>query len=71
MPSSQVDIPFRKGYCLSVQCLSYGRIGTSGQTSRTTYATPEKAKTAARKKINEKLKKEYVSAIVGDRTNSS
>lgn len=47
--------------------IRYGRIGTSGQTSHRTYPTPEKAQTAACKKINEKLKKGYVRAIMGER----
>ncbi len=44
--------------------IRYGRIGTQGQTSNTTYDTPEKAKTEATKKINEKLKKGYVQATL-------
>lgn len=58
------DINSYKFYEVSVDDIEvivrYGRIGTSGQTSRTTYPTKEKAQTAARKKINEKLKKGYV-----------
>ena len=45
----------------------YGRIGTSGQTSRQTYSTPEKARIGACKKLNEKLQKGYVPAIIGNR----
>lgn len=40
--------------------IRYGRINTSGQSSSTTYATPEKAQAEATKKINEKLRKGYV-----------
>ncbi|HEY9649145.1 MAG TPA: WGR domain-containing protein [Coleofasciculaceae cyanobacterium] len=47
--------------------IRYGRIGTSGQIARTTYATSEKARTAACKKLNEKLKKGYVPAVMGAR----
>ncbi|WP_200816857.1 WGR domain-containing protein [Planktothrix sp. PCC 11201] len=38
----------------------YGRIGTTGQTEKSTYGSPRKAQAAAQKKINEKLKKGYV-----------
>ncbi|HBB33616.1 MAG TPA: molybdate metabolism regulator [Cyanobacteria bacterium UBA8803] len=65
------DIDSYKFYEVSVDgvevIIRYGRIGTSGQISRTTYATPEKARTAACKKLNEKLKKGYVPAVMGDR----
>jgi uncharacterized protein YwqG/predicted DNA-binding WGR domain protein len=40
--------------------IRYGRIGTQGQTSTSTYATPEAAQAEANKKIEEKLKKGYV-----------
>jgi predicted DNA-binding WGR domain protein len=40
--------------------IRYGRVGTDGQTSSSTYDTAEKAQAAAEKKINEKLKKGYV-----------
>lgn len=40
--------------------IRYGRIGAQGQSSSTTYATPEMAQAEATKKINEKLKKGYV-----------
>ncbi|WP_414550540.1 WGR domain-containing protein [Anabaena sp. CCY 0017] len=53
-----------KFYEVTVQGLAviirYGRIGTTGQTSSTTYSSPKKAEAAAEKKINEKLKKGYV-----------
>ncbi|CAD5989492.1 Galectin-9 [Planktothrix tepida] len=40
--------------------IRYGRIGTSGQTNRSTYNSLQKAQAEAQKKINEKLKKGYV-----------
>lgn len=40
--------------------IRYGRIGATGQSSSSNYATPEKAQAEANKKINEKLKKGYV-----------
>ena len=40
--------------------IRYGRIGTTGQSSSTTYATAETAQSEAAKKINEKLKKGYL-----------
>jgi len=40
--------------------IRYGRVGTDGQTSSSTYDTAKKAQAAAEKKINEKLKKGYV-----------
>lgn len=40
--------------------IRYGRIGTTGQSSSTTYATAETAQAEATKKINEKLKKGYL-----------
>lgn len=40
--------------------IRYGRIGTAGQSSTSTYATAEKAQTEATKKINEKLRKGYL-----------
>lgn len=48
--------------------IRYGRIGTSGQLSNSTYVTPEKAQAEATKKINEKLRKGYVRVFSqGDR----
>ena len=65
------DIDSYKFYEVNVDgvevIIRYGRIGTSGQTSHTTYATPEKARIAACKKLNEKLKKGYVPARMGER----
>ncbi|MFB2891727.1 WGR domain-containing protein [Aerosakkonemataceae cyanobacterium BLCC-F50] len=40
--------------------IRYGRIGTIGQTNRSTYSNLQKAQAEAHKKINEKLKKGYV-----------
>lgn len=58
------DDKSHKFYEVTVQdtevIIRYGRIGTEGQTSNSTYATAEKAQAAAEKKINEKLKKGYV-----------
>jgi outer membrane protein assembly factor BamB len=51
--------------------IRYGRIGDKGQSQSTTYPTPEKAKTEAQKKINEKLKKGYEPAIMGVRQKRS
>lgn len=47
--------------------IRYGRIGDQGQTQVKTYPTPEKAKTDANKKVNEKLKKGYEHAVMGVR----
>lgn len=47
--------------------IRYGRIGDKGQTQTKTYPTAEKAKADATKKINEKLKKGYESAVAGVR----
>lgn len=54
--------------------IRFGRIGTTGQTSRTTYDTPEQAQAAAAKKLNEKRRKGYVpaslsSVVVGSSPN--
>ena len=52
--------------------IRYGRIGTAGQSSNSTYTTPEKAQAEAIKKINEKLRKGYVQVSSGgDRPTSS
>jgi uncharacterized protein YwqG/predicted DNA-binding WGR domain protein len=45
--------------------IRYGRIGTTGQSSSTTYATAETAQAEAAKKINEKLKKGYIKLSSG------
>jgi predicted DNA-binding WGR domain protein len=47
--------------------IRYGRIGDKGQTQVKSYPTPEKALADATKKINEKLKKGYEHAVMGDR----
>lgn len=47
--------------------IRYGRIGDRGQTQVKTYPTFEKAKAAATKKINEKLRKGYEPAVMGVR----
>ncbi|MBE9052474.1 DUF1963 domain-containing protein [Nostocales cyanobacterium LEGE 11386] len=52
--------------------IRYGRNGTTGQSTNSTYATPEKAQAQAIKKINEKLKKGYVQvSSLGDRPTPS
>ncbi|MDQ0988920.1 WGR domain-containing protein [Streptomyces sp. V3I7] len=45
----------------------YGRIGAAGQTQTTTFPTPEKAHTAAAKKVGEKVRKGYAPAVRGQR----
>ncbi|MDC0834790.1 molybdenum metabolism regulator [Leptolyngbya valderiana BDU 20041] len=47
--------------------IRYGRIGDSGRTQTSDYPTPEKAKAAAAKKIKEKTRKGYESAVMGVR----
>ncbi|MFC0861183.1 WGR domain-containing protein [Sphaerimonospora cavernae] len=47
--------------------ITYGRIGEAGQTKVTDFPTEEKARTAAAKKINEKLRKGYGPAVRGVR----
>jgi predicted DNA-binding WGR domain protein len=47
--------------------INYGRIGGTGQTKVTSFATPEKAQAAAQKKIDEKLRKGYEPAVRGVR----
>jgi predicted DNA-binding WGR domain protein len=47
--------------------IRYGRIGDRGQTKTSTYANPEKAQAEATKKINEKKRKGYELAVMGDR----
>lgn len=47
--------------------ITYGRIGESGQTKTTAYPTPEKAASAAAKKIGEKVRKGYAPAVRGVR----
>ncbi|GAB2564182.1 WGR domain-containing protein [Nocardia heshunensis] len=45
----------------------YGRIGDAGQKSSSTYATEEKARAAAAKKVAEKTRKGYAPAVMGAR----
>ncbi|MBO8186477.1 WGR domain-containing protein [Streptomyces spirodelae] len=45
----------------------YGRIGAAGQTQTTTFPTAAKARTAAAKKVGEKVRKGYAPAIAGQR----
>ncbi|WP_282785482.1 MULTISPECIES: WGR domain-containing protein [unclassified Nocardia] len=47
--------------------IRYGRIGESGQVKVSSFATPEKARAAADKKIGEKLRKGYAAAVMGAR----
>lgn len=47
--------------------IRYGRIGDSGQKTTSSFATEEKAKAAATKKVNEKLRKGYAPAVMGQR----
>ncbi len=47
--------------------IRYGRIGTDGTKSESSYATPEKAKADAAKKIASKKKKGYEEAVMGVR----
>jgi outer membrane protein assembly factor BamB len=47
--------------------ITYGRIGAPGQTRTTTLATPDKAASFAAKKIGEKVKKGYETAVRGVR----
>lgn len=51
--------------------ISYGRIGDSGQTKVSSFATEEKAAAAAAKKIAEKVKKGYAPAVRGVRQRRS
>ncbi|MET9126138.1 WGR domain-containing protein [Streptomyces sp. NPDC004528] len=50
-----------------VVTVRYGRIGAGGQTQTTTFATPEKARAAAAKKVGEKVRKGYAPALAGQR----
>ncbi|MDH6453473.1 putative DNA-binding WGR domain protein [Streptomyces sp. SAI-149] len=45
----------------------YGRIGVDGQRQTSTFPTAEKARTAAAKKIAEKVRKGYEPAVQGQR----
>lgn len=48
--------------------IRYGRIGESGTTKVSSFATVEKANAAAAKKISEKARKGYAPAVMGART---
>ncbi|MEU2226405.1 WGR domain-containing protein [Streptomyces sp. NPDC018347] len=45
----------------------YGRIGAAGQTQTTTFATEDKARAAAARKVGEKVRKGYAPAVRGQR----
>ncbi len=47
--------------------IRFGRIGDAGQSKTTSFATPEKAKADAEKKVNEKVRKGYERAVQGVR----
>jgi outer membrane protein assembly factor BamB/predicted DNA-binding WGR domain protein len=47
--------------------IRYGRIGDQGQTSASKFPTPEKARAEAEKKIQEKMRKGYERAVMGQR----
>src|SRR5688572_4122964 len=49
----------------------YGRIGDKGQTQVSQFPTPDKAIAEARKKINEKVRKGYAPAVMGQRQKRS
>jgi outer membrane protein assembly factor BamB len=49
----------------------FGRIGDAGQASEASFPTPEKAQAEATKKLNEKLKKGYAHAVMGERAKRS
>lgn len=50
-----------------VVTVRYGRIGASGQTQTTTFPTADKARSAAAKKVGEKVRKGYAPAVAGGR----
>ncbi|MFJ7147185.1 WGR domain-containing protein [Streptomyces sp. NPDC100445] len=50
-----------------VVTVRYGRIGAAGQTQTTTFATAEKARAAAARKVGEKVRKGYAPAVPGQR----
>lgn len=64
---SQEDGAAHKFYEVTVDDLvvtvRYGRIGADGQTQTTTFATTEKARAAAAKKVGEKVRKGYAPAV--------
>lgn len=60
---SEADGGSHKFYEVSVAdthvTIRYGRIGDTGQTKMSSFATPEKAQADATKKIQEKVRKGY------------
>ncbi|MEU6199964.1 WGR domain-containing protein [Streptomyces sp. NPDC047061] len=68
---SQEDGAAHKFYEVTVADLvvtvRYGRIGAGGQTQTTTFATAEKARAAAARKVGEKVRKGYAPAVQGQR----
>ncbi|AZM64024.1 MULTISPECIES: WGR domain-containing protein [unclassified Streptomyces] len=50
-----------------VVTVRYGRIGATGQTQTTTFASAAKAQAAAAKKVGEKVRKGYAPAVPGQR----
>jgi predicted DNA-binding WGR domain protein/outer membrane protein assembly factor BamB len=53
-----------RGSALSIR---FGRIGDQGQSKTTEFASPDKARAEAAKKIAEKTKKGYAPAVIGQR----
>ncbi|MFI5503494.1 WGR domain-containing protein [Nocardia asteroides] len=51
--------------------IRYGRIGEQGQSKASAFATADKAKAAAQKKIGEKVRKGYAPAVMGARERRS
>ncbi|MFJ4922110.1 WGR domain-containing protein [Streptomyces sp. NPDC088725] len=51
----------------TVVSVRYGRIGAGGQSQTSTFPTAEKARAAAAKKIGEKVRKGYATAVQGQR----
>jgi predicted DNA-binding WGR domain protein len=51
----------------TVVSVRYGRIGADGQTTVSSFATEEKARAAAAKKVGEKVRKGYAPAVQGAR----
>jgi outer membrane protein assembly factor BamB len=47
--------------------IRYGRIGDTGQNSKKTFETPEKARAEAEKKIKDKTRGGYAQAVMGER----
>ncbi|TCJ90231.1 WGR domain-containing protein [Nocardia alba] len=47
--------------------IRYGRIGEQGQSKASSFATEDKAKAAAQKKVGEKVRKGYAPAVMGAR----